>query len=191
MALDAVQLIYLLIGSTLGIVSFVKVMYDFYKEQIKWYSGYIESSFKREDEKILVELKFQLINNGRRSVSIPFAFLRIIDSKLPDIPYETCLPENFTPINLKEGEAKPVALRFISRRFPEIKPIQEVRREEMINHGIHARLLLIDGAKNKVEAWLFIYEGGMKEFLIRLGAPHPIESEIIFRRTEKSFLRVG
>ena len=77
---DLIPLLYLLLGSVVG--GIVKYIVDQYKERPRWTAVPTECSFKRPDKNGLkIEVEYLFINNGRRKVSIPFAFLTIASPK--------------------------------------------------------------------------------------------------------------
>ena len=191
MAVD-IGLIYILIGSTLGIASFFKIIHDYRKEQMKWYSGRIESGFeRRDDENITIKLEFMLINEGRRDMSIPHAFLKISpDSRFLEFG-TICLLQNFKPIFIRGGETKPVTLTFVYHKPSDLKDIQDVKGEEILNHGLNAQLEVMDNERHIVKAQLFIYEGGFIKFFDEhrgtLATSRGLS--IIMERAEKEVLR--
>jgi hypothetical protein len=189
-----ISLIYLIIGSTLGIFSFIKMIYDYRKEQMKWYSAPIESDFERKnDGNITIKLEFMLTNEGRRNMSVPIAVLSIFsDPQFLRFGFgDTCKLQDFKPINLRGGETKPVILNFVSLRPPNIKNIKDVKREELLNHGINAKLELMDNERHTAKAQLFIYEGGFLKFFEehRELLVSPENLQIIMERMHKEVLR--
>jgi len=190
-----ISLIYLLIGSTLGIASAIKMVHDYRKEQMKWDSTHIESSFERKDDgNILIKLEFMLTNQGRRAMSIPIAFLRTShDPQLFRFGVgDMYKPQDFEPINLAGGETKPVTLNFVSLHPPSIEDIKELGEKELPLQGINAELELVDNEHHRAKAQLFIYEGGFIQFFEKHRIKIPVNSElfqIIMARGRKEFLQ--
>lgn len=167
-----------------------KISSNFRKKQVQWFSNLIKSSFKRENKDILIELKFQLTNNSRRKLSFPFVFLSILNPK--SLEREYILTPNDEPINLDDSETKLITLHFTYEdgisRF-KLRDIKEVKRGELIYHGLNAELEMQDNAGNKAKAELFIYERGSEGLWKGLGEYFTLkESQIYKERLKKSIL---
>lgn len=190
MPLDIQQIIIFLMGSIT--VAAIKILYDHYKEERSyWFSGPIKSEFNRENGELLVKLNFDLINGVNKDMSIWSAFLKIISNlRFPE--YGTSyIPQNFKPINISSNKTEPINLIFRFPRPPNLKDKKDVKREEWINHGLHAELTLVDNKRNQATAPLFIYEGGLNALLERLKLVSPIELYFIIERGTRSWLEVG
>lgn len=189
------QSVYFLIGSTLGVASFIvsliKIWHDYRKEQLGWHSGFIDSSFERiADDKISIKLNFELANRSKRNMSIDGAQIKIIEPHLAQFEMGNSYgPENFEPIFFEEGKSKFVDLTFVCPRPHFLKDVKDVTREDWLNHGLDAEIAIKDNQRNVGRARLFIYEGGRK-WLNKIGAT-PQELSIIFYRRDKSLFDVG
>lgn len=184
-----IPLINSLVSVAFGVL--IKIAWDKWKERPEWRSLAIQSSFERkaEGDGVSINLKFTLVNQGRK-VSIPFAMLNVItDPRFPDLG-DTILPKGFQPIILPPDDSKDVMLTFDYNKALNLKDIKEVERRKLIDHGINAEIELVDNHKNSATAPLFIYEGGQYEFLKRLGCLHPLEYKLIYDRGVRSYLVV-
>lgn len=159
--------LYYFIGSTLGIISIIKIANDFRKDRSNWLMDNIEPYLEPYKEGVKITIKVTVSNNSSSMFSVKNVIMDLNPSKF--YPGRlSALPIHFNPEIFSPGQSKRIPLEFY---FPGIDPVNLNMDNfdnpvKMIHEcGLRGKLILFDN-KNKQKSVTFMARE--KDFLNKL-----------------------